>query len=90
MLSADDFPAVQRAVQKARQRTERAAGAADQILEQVKAEFGCKTVEAARDLLDRLREQRQAALEKYNRRMVKFKKENAAVLKEFGIEPEEE
>lgn len=88
-MSIDDFPAVQRAVQKARQRTERAAGAAEQILEQVKTEFGCKTLEEARTLLARLKDQRQEALEKYNRRMVKFKRENAAALQEFGVREED-
>jgi hypothetical protein len=90
VISADDFPAVQRAVRKVHQRAERATGAADQLLGQIRDEFGCKDREAARAKLEEMQAERQRTLVKYNRMVMEFKKENAAALQEVsGLEDSE-
>jgi len=78
MITEQQFQELKAEITEARQRAERARGVLDQVIAQLKTEFQCPTLKAAKQLLDKL-EQEAAAAQKafdksYQEYLAKWKK----------------
>lgn len=87
MIDLKKFNALRAKVQEAQGDVDRARGALDQMLKQLRDEFGCKDLEAADRKAKLLEEQAEAAEEEYNDALQAFEEEWGEVLKEL---PEED
>ncbi len=64
-IALDDFMQLQRDVQQLQQNHDKAAGALDQLMKQLRKEHGCKTLKEGRTLLEKAITERQEIYEKY-------------------------
>lgn len=80
----DDLQELKRKVEGLQREHDRAAGARDQLMKRLKAEFGCSTLEEAEALLERLQVEEREAARKYTARKKKFEKEFGPVLRSKG------
>ena len=62
-------------VENAKTKQAKAKGALEQILKQIKKEFGCKNLKEAEALLKKLKEQETKAKQKYEKALTKFQDE---------------
>jgi len=62
-------------VENAKTKQAKAKGALEQILKQIKKEFGCKNLKEAEALLKKLKEQETKAQQKYEKALTKFQDE---------------
>lgn len=78
----DSFPQMQARLEEINQELNRGEGAQTEILRTIKKDFGCKTIEAAEREHEKLKEERQAAADKYFKKMKLVKKKYPQLLKE--------
>jgi predicted transcriptional regulator len=82
MITADDFLSLQRRVQQLQRDRDKAAGAVDQLMKQLRKEFGCKSIEQAEALLEKYKDEELAALKEYNTAKAAFERKWADKLEE--------
>lgn len=75
MFAMDTFPAVQRRVEELQRETSEANGIYKAAKARIKSEFGVKTLDDARRLLEELKSERLDVLEKYNAEFEEFEQE---------------
>jgi hypothetical protein len=71
--TAQELTNLQQEVETAQQNANKAKGAYEQVLKQIKDQFKCKTLEQAEQELKRLRGEEVKAKRKYEKEMAKFK-----------------
>lgn len=74
MIAMDDFEQLKRQVADITQKRDKAAGALQQVMRQIKKEFGCETLEDAESKLIDLQRKERAAAETYTKKKTKFEK----------------
>lgn len=84
MIVLDDLPEVRRKVERIRMATERARGAIDEMLRQLRDDFGCESVEQAEAKLLEFEDDERAAAEAYSAKLAAFKVKWKDVLERFG------
>lgn len=80
----DQYRALQAKAERAQREADRAAGAYDQYLQRLQAEFGADSPKAAKKLLTELMAQADADEAAYRAALEQFGKDWGAVLDEFG------
>lgn len=78
--NVSDLVNIKRAVADALEEKARAAGALDEVMKQLKKEFGCKTLEEAEAKLKQLTEEAEEAEETFTVELAAFKKEYEGIL----------
>jgi hypothetical protein len=68
----DDFLALQRRVEELRREADRAAGALSQLKQNLKDDYGVKTLKEAKRLLEKFRKEELAALKDYTAKKKAF------------------
>lgn len=86
MISLDDYQALKRKVEKLRQDKDKAQGALDQVMSEIKEEFGVLSIKEAKALLAKLEQERLAASDKYLAKKRKFETKWKAVLEAMDNE----
>jgi chromosome segregation ATPase len=82
MISLDDYQKLKRQIEQLRARKDKAEGRVEQLLKTLKEEFGCKTKAEAEERLERLKDEEQSALVRYNRYYTRFRKKYKNQLKD--------
>lgn len=86
MISLDDYQALKRKVETIRRDKDKARGALDQVMSDIKEEFGVKTIKEAKLLLTKLELDRQMAADKYLAKKKKFEEKWKDVLEAMDNE----
>lgn len=73
-LSREEFEKLKRQVEDAKAEADRAQGAYDQLMERLKKEFNCKTLEEAKILLVKIQRQREEAGKVFQTKMDDYKR----------------
>lgn len=75
MLSIEEFRALQQQVDRHKRERDQAAGALEELLKRLKAEFGCDDLKQAKKLLAELQAEAERLEAKYKTRLTKFVRE---------------
>ncbi len=75
MANLADLTELKRKVEKYKKESDRAAGALDAAMKQLKKEFGCDTLQEAKRELKRLEKEEADAKQGYERLLAEFEKE---------------
>ncbi len=73
-MNEEQFKKLKREVEETKAAAERAQGAFDQIMKQLKEEYGCKTIREAEKLRDELGEKRDRAEAVFNKSLKAYEK----------------
>jgi hypothetical protein len=82
MLTVKQYEELVRQAERGNKDAERAAGARQQLMKQLKEKFGCRTVEQAEKLLDKRQKQRDKAQEAAERLLAEFEEAYGELLRE--------
>lgn len=74
MITEEQYRALREEVEEAKQQAERAAGALEQLTEQLKQEYGCENIKQAKKKLAELEEQAQEAEDAFNKAYSDYKR----------------
>ena len=80
MISLSEYQKLSAAVEAKQQEAQRAQGAFEQASKQLKTDFDCDTIEAAKALLVTLEAKEQEAADAFNASLAEFKEEYGHVL----------
>lgn len=74
MITEEQYRELKEQATEARQQAERARGALDQIVEQLKADFGCSNLKEAEALLEKLRRDQTKAQKDFDKAFADYQK----------------
>ena len=74
-MELDRYQTMKKQVEKLRSEAERAAGREEQLMKQLREQFGCKTIEEVRDKLEQLQAEAAKAEKIFNRKFKLFEEE---------------
>lgn len=74
-IDLDEFKRLQEKVEAAKSRAERAKGQFDQLMERLKDEFDCSSIEEAEELIEQKKKERSKAEKSYRAALDKFEKD---------------
>lgn len=81
-MNLDDFSQLKKRIDRLQREADKAAGAAEQVLETLRKEFEVNGIEEAKKLLEVLSQQEQQAEQKYQQQLVRFEESWTVRLRE--------
>lgn len=84
-MKKDKLDRTLRILREAEEKKIQNEGALEEVLRQIKSEFGCDSLEQAETLLETLQEENLNSIQELNRLEAKFEKKWKGVLDEFNL-----